>query len=308
MVSVLETLPQDWARRVVEVHGREGNTWLSDLPALIEASEGRWSLSVGPPFDGLSYNYVAPAVRADGTEVVLKLGVPNRELLTEIEALRLFGGRGVVRLLDADGERGILLLERLRPGTPLARLDDDGKATTIAAEVMQQLWRPAPGEHKFPTVADWAVGLDRLRTRFEGGVGPFSSRLVETAESLFAELINSMAEATLLHGDLHHHNILASERQLWLALDPKGVVGEPAYEVGALLRNPMPELLHMPRLGPLLARRLDILAERLGFERERIAGWGAAQAVLAAWWSFEDHGHGWEEWLVCARYLANLLT
>jgi streptomycin 6-kinase len=301
-------IPKDLARRVVEVHGREGEAWLRDLPALIRASEERWSLAIGPPFDGLSYNYVAPAVRVDGVEVVLKLGVPYRELLTEIEALRLFGGRGVVRLLDADGERGILLLERLRPGTPLAGLDDDERATTIAAEVMQQLWRPVPDEHEFPTVADWASGLDRLRTRFEGGVGPFPARLVETAESLFAELVDSMGEAALLHGDLHHHNILASGRQPWLALDPKGVVGEPAYEVGALLRNPMPEILHTPRLGRILASRLDILTERLGFERQRLASWGVAQAVLSAWWSFEDRERDWEQWIAYAECVAALLA
>lgn len=305
---VVEALPRDWARRVVEVHGLEGETWLKELPTLIESCARRWSLAVGAPFAGLSYNYVAPAVRAGGEDVILKLSVPDREHLTEIEALRLFDGRGIVRLLEADGEKGVMLLERLRPGRPLALLEDDEQATVIAAEVMEQLWLPAPEEHDFPTVADWASGLDRLRRRFGGGVGPFPAALVETAEFLFAELIGSTTETMLLHGDLHHHNILTARRQPWLALDPKGVVGEAAYETGALLRNPMPDLLQVPRLGRVLARRLDILAERLGFERERIAGWGVAQAVLAAWWSFEDHGHGWEEWITCARYLADLLV
>ena len=116
-----------------------------------------------------------------------------------------------------------------------------------------------------------------------------------------------MDEAALLHGDLHHHNILAAGRQPWLAIDPKGIVGEPAYEVGALLRNPMPELLQSERPKRLLARRLDILSERLGFERERLVGWGTAQAVLAAWWSLEDHGRDWEKWITCAELLAELL-
>ena len=91
-----------------------------------------------------------------------------------------------------------------------------------------------------------------------------------------------------------------------MALDPKGVVGEPAYEVGALLRNPLPQLLTEPRPARVLARRVDQLAEELGFDRERIAGWGLAQAVLSAWWSFEDHGHGWELAIACAEVLATL--
>ena len=197
--------------------------------------------------------------------------------------------------------------------TPLSRLADDEQATSIAAHVMRQIWQPVPPEHSFPTVARWALGLARLRQQFGGATGPFPARLVEQAESLFAELIGSMAEPVLLHGDLHHDNILTAERQprqtrrpLWLALDPKGLVGEPAYEVGALLRNPAPWLLDQPQPGRILARRVDQLAEELGFDRARLRSWGLAQAVLSAWWSFEDHGHGWEWSLTCAELLADV--
>ena len=300
------TVPDDLARKTVELFKGEGVAWLERLPALIADLAQRWSLTVLPPFEALSYNYVAPVVRADGSDAVLKLGVPNPELLTEIEALRLYDGRGIVRLLDADADRGALLLERLKPGTMLSSLADDAQATSIAAGVMRQLWRPAPENHSFPTVARWAKGLQRLRNQFGGGTGPFPSALVEAAETLFAELIGSMAEPVLLHGDLHHFNILAAERQPWLALDPKGVVGEPAYEVGALLRNPYPEFLTWPHLDRVLARRVSQLAEELGFDPERLVGWGFAQAVLSGWWSYEDHGHGWEPSLVLAELFARL--
>jgi streptomycin 6-kinase len=172
---------------------------------------------------------------------------------------------------------------------------------------MRQLWRPAPADYPFPTVAKWAGGMQRLRAQFDGGIGPFPKRLVELAERLFAELLASQAEPVLLHGDLHHDNILSAQRQPWLALDPQGVVGEPAYEVGALLRNPMPHLLAMPDFKGVQARRVDQLSEALGFDRERIVGWGVAQAVLSGWWSIEDHGAGWEPSLACAEVLAELL-
>ena len=302
----MDVVPHDLSQTIVELYGTEGVEWLERLPSLIADCERRWSLTVMPPFEPLSYNYAAPAVRLDGTAVVLKVGVPNPELLTEIEALALYAGRGIVRLLDADRQQGILLLERLRPGTPLLSLADDERETSIAGQVMRQLWRPVPPEHPFPTVARWAAGLERLRACFNGGTGPFPGILVETAEALFAELIGSMAEPVLLHGDLHHENILAAERQPWLALDPKGLVGEPAYEVGALLRNPLPELLTWPQPERILGRRVDQLAGDLGFERTRLVGWGLAQAVLSAWWSFEDHGHGWESAIACAELLAGL--
>ena len=120
-------------------------------------------------------------------------------------------------------------------------------------------------------------------------------------------LLASSAGPVLLHGDLHHENILSAARQPWLAIDPKGVCGEPAYEVGALLRNPMPRLLDHPAPARLLARRLDLLAEVLGIDRRRLAAWGYAQAVLSAWWSLEDHGRGWEPALRVAEWLESQL-
>jgi len=296
----------NFIRTISELHGEAGLEWLDDLDLRIADCGRRWSLKVLPPFEPLSYNYVAPAIRADGREVVLKIGYPNPELITEIEALKLFSGQGIVQLLAEDEARGVILLERLRPGAPLSTLEDDLQATSIAAGVMQQLWRTAPKGHPFPTVARWARGLERLRTRFGGGSGPFPLDLVETAEIMFKELIASSSEAVLLHGDLHHENILSAQRQPWLAVDPKGVVGEPAYEVGALLRNPIPGLLAELAPGRVLVRRVDQLTEELGFDKERIVGWGLAQAVLSAWWNFEDLGYGWEWGIACARLLVEL--
>ncbi len=302
----MRAIPENFARTTVELYAQRGAQWLERLPALIADCERRWSLTVLPPFEPLSYNYVAPATRAGGADVVLKLGVPNPELHTEIEALRFYDGRGSARLLQADAEQGVLLLERLKPGMPLSDLPDDQQATSIAAGVMRQLWRPAPAQHSFPTLAHWAAGMGRLRQHFDGGVGPLPVALVERAEKLFDELISSMGEPVLLHGDLHHYNILSAQRQAWLALDPKGVVGEPEHEVCALLINPLPQLLDWPHPGRVLARRVDQLAEELGFERERLVGWGVARSVLSAWWSINDHGYGWEYAITCAELLAAL--
>ena len=163
--------------------------------------------------------------------------------------------------------------------------------------------------------AQWrAAGLDRMRHRFDGGTGPLPRPLVETAERLFAELLNSMQQPVLLHGDLHHWNILSAERQPWLAIDPKGIVGEPAYEVGAILRNMAPHLLAQTQphgrshWRQIIARRADILADELGFDRERLLDWGLAQAILSAWWSIEDHGHGWQWAVHCAQLIDEIRT
>jgi streptomycin 6-kinase len=299
-------VPEEFARAVVAFRGAAGRAWLRGLSAAVEECAARWSLEVGRPFLPLSYNYVADAARADGARLVLKLCFPgDAEAATEREALRLFDGRGSVRLLDSDEERGALLLERLEPGTKLADLceTDDEAATSHAASVMRSLRRPAPEAHDFPSVADWGDGFARHRARFGGETGPFDARLFDEAETLFRGLNDSAGEAVLLHGDLHHENILAARRAPWLAIDPKGVIGEPAYEVGALLRNPNNQILAWTNLARVMERRVRQLSEELGFERERVRGWGLSQAILAAVWSCEegaDVAHG----VACAKAIA----
>lgn len=278
---------------VTTMHGDRGREWMAGLPETVAAFAEQWSVVVGEPFANLSFNYVAPAAGSDGKKAVLKIGLPdfknegpNREFGNELNALRHYDGHGCCRVLAADEAAGVMLIERLEPGTMLSTLEDE-RATEIAAEVMQQLWRPAPREHTFPTIEDWGRGFERLRARF-GGPGPFPPDLLEEAETLFAELSASASAPVVLHGDLHHFNILAAERESWLAIDPKGVVGEPAYEVGALLRNPIPDVQTWPDLARITARRIAQVAEITGLDRERIWGWAVAQAILSVWWSIED--------------------
>lgn len=297
-------IPDDFARKMIELGGEAGRAWIERLPTILAACEQRWGITIGLPFD-LSFNYVAPAICSDGTPVVVKACLPDGES-TQVEALRLFAGRGMVLLLEYDEGDEVMLLERLRPGTLLSAVEDDEKATSIAASVMRQLWRPVLQEHPFPTVFDWGKGFVRLRQHYEGKCGPFPPALLEVAETLFAELSASMAEPVLLHGDLHHENILAAERKSWLAIDPKGLVGEPAYETGALLRNQLSVVLKDPHPERVMARRVDQLAEELDLDRARVRGWGLAQAVLSVWWSMEDFGRLEDydmETLACAELL-----
>src|SRR5262245_53753974 len=127
-------IPERFTRTMIEMHGAAGQAWLNELPARVADYERRWAIQVAPPFANLSYNYVAPAVRSDGAQLILKLGMPHPELSSEIAALRLYGGRGSVRLIEAEPERGALLIERLLPGDMLLDLTDDDEATRIAAQ------------------------------------------------------------------------------------------------------------------------------------------------------------------------------
>ena len=303
----MHDLPQDFIQRMLDVHGPPARAWLADLPRLIRSLEGRWGVAIGPPFEPLSYHYVAPGVRRAGGEIVLKLAPPSVELRHEAESLKVFRGKGAVRLLAEDIEAGAMLLKRVRPGWDARRLPDEKGARTVAG-VMREIHRPIETAYPFPTIQDWGNAFGDLRRRDQGGTGPLPGGVVDKAESLYAELAASMAEPVLLHGDLHHDNVLSAEQGRWVAIDPQGVIGEPAYEVGAFLRNPIPEVWSWQGLAKVMDRRVAVFVEELGFDRRRLIGWGFAQAVLSALWSLEERGASGEGWLVVAEALEKAET
>jgi streptomycin 6-kinase len=274
----------------LNLFGEKGQQWLDHLPELLASLEQRWSIRIQPPFPDLTYNYVAPAISADGTQVVLKVWVDNPELRSEMAALAHFNGRGYARLLESAPDLGAMLIERLVPGVPLAEIEDDDEATRIAARLMRETWVPAPDnvDGVFPTIEKWSRGMQRLRKEFDGGTGPFPSKMVEKAERLFVDLQASAAPPVLLHGDLHHWNILSAQREPWLVLDPKGVIGEPAFEPAQIFLNRWPKDQGHSAIKAQAERRLAIFSEVLDMDPKRIMAWTFAKSVLSAWWTYEE--------------------
>ncbi len=318
-------LPSEFINNIEGGFGEAGRYFLANLPAAIEEASRRWGLTNVQPVPTLSYNFVAFAEHPSTTplrgsaqdEVVLKMRVPDRELKSEMAALRLFNGEGACRLIDCDEEKYWMLLERLQPGVMLLTLEDDEEATHIAAEVMQKIWRPlesasllaesqkqASGLQSFIRLSDWFGGLKRLHATFNGGTGPFNEKLVERAERSAKDFFAENHQPVLMHGDFHHYNILSSERG-WLVIDPKGVIGPAGYEVGPFLLNPWPDFMGRSDCRQITQRRIAILHEHLGFEPERIREWGTAHALLSSWWSFESHSD-WQHAANFAEMIADL--
>ncbi|MEP6635412.1 MAG: aminoglycoside phosphotransferase family protein [Acidobacteriota bacterium] len=305
------SIPANLVERIERVHGVAGRTWLRTLPALLAECSTRWSLELEEPFANLSYNLVVPGKAAciptgvgARTEIVLKLGVPCAELRTEAQALELIQGSGAVILLDLDMRRGAMLLERVIPGTPLYLFQNQDAAgmTRTAAAVMRRLWRTPPPSHSLPSLTVWFRAFARLRGIYAGGSGPFPARIIDTAERMFAELNASAETEVVLHGDLHHDNILFGADRGWLAIDPKGLVGDPGYEVGSFMLNQLPRGATETQTMQVLTRRLAIFSEELGIARERLARWAFCHAVLSAVWDLEEAA----DWRVTIR-LAEML-
>jgi len=298
-------LPEPFIRNLRLAFGESGERWLLALPELLKHAARNWDLSLGEPFL-LSYNYVCAATRADGTDVVLKIGVSNREILSEMAALRLFDGQGACRLLESDDENYAFLLERLSPGEMLVGMADDEARTHIACQVMTRLWRPVPPGLPFIPLQDWFAELDELRPRYGGGTGPFPAWLVERVESLLPDLLHESNPLMLIHGDFHHFNVLSTARseQGWLAIDPKGVIGPIGYEVGPLLINPWDDLLKSDNPLRMTERRLAILSEHLGLPAAHLRDWGLCHCLLSAWWDLDEDDTGGEYTLACAEVFA----
>ena len=236
-----------------------------------------------------------PVTTADGEQAVLKVQQPHRESEHEAAALELWDGDGAIRLLDSEPEEHTLLLERCVPGTPLSAAGAEA-ALDVFVELLPRLWKPAGAP--FGTLAAeaawWAESLEETWERFGR---PFDRRLLDAALEALSQLPRTQGEQVLLHQDLHGDNVLAAEREPWLAIDPKPLVGEREFGIAPIVRSR--ELGHSR--GEALGR-FDRLVSELGLDRERARGWTVGQTIA---WAFDDdvrHTHAeTARWLLEAR-------
>jgi len=298
-------LPDPGSRRADEHRRprRRGRAWLAALPAPVAELEDRWQLTdVGPAFEGGVVGFVAPAVRRDREPVVVKISYVEDETRNEADALAFWDGHGAVGLLDADRDRGALLLERLEPGTSLDAHPDRDEAISVACSLLRRLWHPVPDPHPFGSVPDRAARwAHELAERFQRAGAPFDRHLVDQATRLCVELARSREEPVLANSDYHLGNVLASRREPWVLIDPKPLVGERAFDTGHFLRSLLPVDLDPSAVGRLTKR----LASELSLGPERVRAWAFVRSVEDALWGLTVGSDA--EWdLECARVLAGL--
>jgi streptomycin 6-kinase len=224
---------------------------------------------------------VAPAVTAEGENVVLKVQKPHRESEHEAAALELWEGEGAIRLLDHDPEEHALLLERCVPGTPLAAAGAE-VALDVFVDLLPRLWKPA-GPPFRPLADEAAWWAEYLPREWEQAGRQFERPLLDAALEALQELPPTQGEPVLLHQDLHGENVLAAQREPWLAIDPKPLAGEREFGVAPIVRSF--ELGHSRR--DVLAR-FDRLTSELGLDRERARGWTIGQTIA---WSVGSEYH-----------------
>ena len=246
--------------------------------APLETHFTRWRLAPdGKPFE--THSSWLCFVRRDSDPAFLKVFKPGSNEGPSSRYLAAHGGKGTVRVVESDSSA--ILVERISPGTPLTTLSlsgRDDKATHIVCETIERL------QESHCDITGWP-GHEEHEIQFEMRqvVPPLTPEIAARARSLFRQLDAMQGTRVLLHGDLHHDNILFDDRRGWLAIDPKGEVGELAYELAAPLRNPLegPDIF-MSKAQ--MDRRVHIYCERLNLDRERVLGWCFARNASAAMW------------------------
>jgi streptomycin 6-kinase len=251
--------------------------WLESVPDLVAECVERWGLQLGEPYELGAAGYALRVELPDGRPAVLKLISPDRESEHEADALAAWDGAGAVQLLARDDDRSAMVLERCEPGTTLAAAGAE-VALDVLIALLPRLWVDT-GEpfHTLEDEASWWIGY--LPDQWEHSGRTIERKLVDAAVDALSSLSQSQGPQVLLHQDLHGDNVLAAEREPWLVIDPKPLLGEREFAVAPIVRSF--ELGHSKRDS---LYRLDRLTSELALDRERARGWAIGQTMA---WAFD---------------------
>jgi streptomycin 6-kinase len=264
---------------ITALHGHEGRKWLDTLPTQIHDLCQRWHLQNLTPVPNMTYHCVMTGFK-DQLPIVLKIGFAP--LIQETTALKAFADKGAPLVYEATSH--VLLMERACPGTSLRTrfLQNEAAATDHFCHVYRTLHGTAPPTTgTFPSLVGWLGALSKTYPAIPDS-------LFVKARVLSQSLFETTKNPTLLHGDLHHDNIL-EHGNAWMVIDTKGVLGDPLYDLAPFMRNPIPELFLSPSPLAIIDRRLSHLVKTFGLDQNRLLAWLFVDAVLSWIWRLEDH-------------------
>jgi streptomycin 6-kinase len=279
-------IPEYFIKKIKQAFGEEGEKWLEELPQTFLKCVKRWDLADFILSNDLSHNLIVFATSPDYGAVALKIGVPHADLFTEMEALQLYGGRHICVCYDLDKELGALLLERFVPGVNLTNEKGTTKRVKIASDVIANLAIQAKDNHELPAYSDW---LDKAfsRARLENKVGQKMLSFIDLAERMYGEIEASDRPKFLLHGDLHHYNILQDQNEEWQAIDPKGVIGQACMDTARFMENQL-DMVQYEDKKMCLDEMIDVFSSKFNEPKHIIATCLFIDYVLSTCWHFED--------------------
>lgn len=266
-------------KNMIAIYGDQGRQWLADLPVLVEELATKWGLSDLKPVGNLTYNYVLSGLRST-QPIIVKMGLDEEGLAREARALIAFKGPFAAELLGQ--QPNALLLERAIPGHTLQSYfpDRDSEAVHIACDIIENL-HTAPTASTPPSRTP-AERLTKLDKEWD-----IPEHYLQKARMLRDELLATAPASVFIHKDMHHDNIL-KHGDRWVIIDPKGVLGESAYEIAIFICSPVRQLIAAPDAHKIIKQRVAIAAERLSIDPRRIQNWTFIHAMLSWMWCLED--------------------
>ena len=274
-------IPESFFRGTVEREGERGACWLETLPALVADLLEQWECELDGPVTHGGVGLIVPLL-GNQCPAVLKVSFPHPGNASEPDAFEAWDGRGAVRLYARADEHFAMRLERAHDST-LAEVTDNDEVARIAGELHRRLAIPAPPD--LPRLSDraeeWEESLLRDAEELPHNL---PRRSVDAAVATLRELGREQPEI-VVHGDFHARNILRADREPWLAVDPKGYVGDPAYDGGTLLGARVRELAREDDFAKAALRFLDAFAESAELESARVRRWAGYRAVESLLWS-----------------------
>lgn len=285
MQTIFQNLNSTFVSNIRDLYGDEGEAWINDLLSHLTQLSAKWNFRFLKVMPNLTYNFVGLVeVIATGERAIIKMGPRHKNIGTEVQWLQCFN-KGVPRIYWHDDEHHAFLMECLEPGNSLktlVKVGQDDSATRLLCHTIRDLQSHQQNKSDFPHLSELAGSLSLLKNHLDDGI-------LSKAESLFHELTTGRVKDVVLHGDLHHDNVLSSGA-MWKVIDPHGYVGDPAFEAGAMIYNPCDYFPKERSLSQIVERRLKIIVEELPFDPKRIKAWSYCRTVLSIAWTFEDHG------------------
>ena len=303
---------------ITNLFGEKGTLWLNNLPEITNKLSEIWNLSELSAYNNLSYNYVLKGfqTRENKTKknkkypIALKISCEQKMIQDEINALKHFHGHGSVAIIDDNLKYHALLLEQVIPGTTLKShyLENipesiDNSMDSYADIINNIKSLPMPKEHNFRHISDWLKAIDKIKSSDNKDRIP--GCLLDKAIDLKDHLLNSADKDLVLHGDLHQDNILKNQDK-YIAIDPKGIVGEIGFEAAKFDFIQECELDNLNNIPDIYKQRISLLADKLNFDYKRLSEWVFVRMILGAAWSIEDNGDP-SETLIMAENVYKIL-
>jgi streptomycin 6-kinase len=267
-------------KNIINIYGREGETWLKLLQSNVDKICSKYHVLNISPVDNMTFNYVASGF-INKKPIMIKYGLNQAALAKEAACLKAFSCYGGIEYI-AD-EANLIIMERAMPGDTLKHSfpSEDEKGTSIMCHLLQKLHKAPISKHN---------NFYHLHTLYQvfDKFDDLPKTVLNQACQLRNEMFSKRNKKVLLHGDLHHDNII-KHKDNYVVIDPKGFIGDPLYDVAAFIINPIPDLLDNHQVKHLIRQRIEICSSILGASEKDITKWTYLKALLCWIWVKQDN-------------------